>query len=95
MLTVLAWALIPAAILPIVTAIVLSRYRKSSSQSLRDRFYLAVVLAFLGIVAALVALTVVTDLRTGPLWPIFAIALLAADVVSGKWLLDYQRGRFR
>lgn len=95
-LTVIEYALIPAAVLPVVTAIVLRRYRNADSQSLRDRWHLALVLAALGALAALIALNALLHLALGPwLWVPFGVILLIVDVVSGKWLIDYRNGRFR
>ena len=31
----------------------------------------------------------------GTFWLVFGLAILVADVVSGKWLVEYLRGRFR
>lgn len=88
--------LIPAGLLPIVTAIVLWRYRKANSQALRDRWLVAVVLALLGAMAALIASDALFDWGLGlERWIGFGIVLLAVDFVSGKWLIDYMRGRFR
>lgn len=91
----LAWLLIPAGLLPIVTAIILHPFRRSESRALRDRYHLAVVLGVLGGVSAAIAIAVLTARPAGPLWPMFALALLAADLLSGKWLFDYWQGRFR
>ena len=94
---VIVWLLIPAGLLPIVTAIVLSRYRHSDSPALRDRWHLSVVLAVLGGLVSLLALNRVLALgfQGEALVATFAAVLIAVDVVSGKWLFDYWRGRFR
>lgn len=94
---VIVWLLIPAGLLPIITAVVLSRYRHTDSTSLRDRWHLSIVLAILGGLVSLLAFNRVAALgfRGEALVAIFALVLIAVDVVSGKWLLDYWRGRFR
>lgn len=95
--SVIVWLLIPAGLLPIITAVVLSRYRHADSRSLRDRWHLSIALAILGGLVSLLALNRVAALgfRGEALVAIFALVLIAVDVVSGKWLLDYWRGRFR
>lgn len=96
-LEVIIWLLIPAGLLPVLTSAVLARYRHADSQSLRDRWHLSLALAALGAIVAILAANRLWD------WGIsgmavtitFGLILLAVDVVSGKWLLDYFRGRFR
>ena len=94
-LSVIAWILIPAGLLPVLTAFVLRRYRDADSQSLRDRWHVALVMAFVGAMASLIASAALVGTTGGWLWIPFGLALLAADLVSGKWLLDYWGGRFR
>lgn len=94
-LDVIVWALIPAGLLPVLTAWVLRRYRHAASAALRDRWHLALVLALLGASASLIAALVVSDVGGGWAWIPFGLALLAVDVVSGKWLIEFWRGRFR
>lgn len=94
-ITVIAWLLIPAGVLPVVTAWVLRKYRHSDSAALRERWHLALVLAALGAVTATIAIFAVLGIRSGLIWVVFGLVLLAVDVVSGKWLLDFRRGRFR
>lgn len=94
---VIAWLLIPAAVLPIVTAWVLRSYARANSPSLRDRWHLSLVLAAIGLVAAFLGLIRVLDLDVGTTWwavPL-GLVLLTADIVSGKWLVDYYNGHFR
>ena len=94
-LTVIEVLLIPAALLPIVTAFVIRRYRNSDSQALRDRWHLALVLALLGFVTAMVAAMILLDIQNvDVIWIAFGLVLLAVDVVSGKWLYDYSTGGF-
>lgn len=95
LLTLIEVVLIPAGVLPVVTAIVLRRYRNSDSQSLRDRWHLALALALLGLLTAVIAGLALLGIRIGSVWVAFGLALLIADVVSGKWLIDFWRGRFR
>lgn len=95
LLEIITWALIPAGILPVLTMLVIRRYRHADSESLRDRWRLAVVMAALGAVTSFLAIAALFDLELGePLWIAFGLALIAADVVSGRWLLDYWSGRF-
>ena len=93
----IVWLLIPAGLLPIITAAVLSRYRHADSRSLRDRWHLSIVLAILGGLVSLLAINRVATLGIDREVALaaFAVVLMAVDVVSGKWLLDYWRGRFR
>ena len=95
LITIVAWLLVPGGLLPVFAAFVLSRYRNADSHALRDRWHLAIVLAFLGGVSAAIAVTVITSSPAGPLWPAFGIVILIADIVSGKWLVDFWQGRFR
>lgn len=96
-LTFIAWALIPAGLLPVATALVLRRYRKARSQALRDRWHVSIAMALVGLVTmglALDALDVI-DIGGESFWIAFGLAVLVADVVSGKWLLEFWDGRFR
>src|SRR5688500_9684638 len=95
-LAIVIWLLIPAGLLPVLTAFVLRRYRTADSQSLRDRWHLALVLAILGGVSTFLAANRVWELGFRGEWITisFALVLLAVDVVSGKWLLDFMRGGF-
>lgn len=95
LLDVIVWLLIPAGVLPVVTAWVLRKYRHSDSPALRERWHLALVLAALGAITATIAVLAVFGIRSGLVWVVFGLVLLAVDVVSGKWLLDFRRGRFR
>lgn len=97
LIAVMVWLLIPAGILPIVTAAVLSRYRHADSPALRDRWHLSVVLAILGGLVSLLALNRVAAWGIHHHYAIalFALVLIAVDVVSAKWLIDYWRGAFR
>ena len=94
---IIAWLLLPAAVLPIVTAFVLRKYRHAESPSLRDRWHVALVMAAVGVMAAVLAANRVWGLELrGEIIAIpLGVVLLAVDVVSGKWLLDYWRGAFR
>lgn len=94
--TVLAILLIPAGILPIVTAWYLRRYRDLDSQALRDRWHVALVMALVGTTTAFLAANRLFDwgFSGSVLILPFGIALLLVDLVSGKWLLDYYRGAF-
>ena len=95
-LTIIEALLIPAGLLPVLTAIVLVRYRTSDSKSLRDRWHLSLALAGLGLLTALIAADALFDWGLGlERWVAFGVVLLAVDFVSGKWLLDYWRGRFQ
>jgi hypothetical protein len=95
-LNVLILLLIPAGLLPIGTAWVLRRYRHSDSQALRDRWHLALVLALLGAIISLLAGLRLLDIRLGEIGSIpFIVVLLAVDLVSGRWLIDFYQGRFR
>ncbi len=90
------WLLIPAGLLPVLTAWVLRRYRSSGSQALRDRWHVSIVLAALGVFAAFLA--------ANRLWGwgvdgevtslLFVLILLAVDIVSGRWLIAYWTGAF-
>ena len=96
MLTALEWALIPAGLLPVLTLLVIRKYRHAASQSLRDRWHLAIVLAALGATTTVIAADALFDWGLGlERWIAFGIVLLGVDLVSGKWLIDYYRGRFR
>lgn len=94
---VIAWILLPAGALPVLTAWVLRRYRKADSASLRDRWHLSLVMAIVGIMAAVLAGNRIWEwgLRGEVIAIPLGLVLLAVDVVSGKWLLDFWRGRFR
>lgn len=95
-LVIIEALLIPAGLLPIVTAWVLRRYRDADSQALRDRWHVALVLALLGGIAALISANALFGIGLGRwLWIPLGAVLLAVDVISGKWLLDFWRGRFR
>lgn len=97
LLTAIAWLLIPAGLLPIATALVLSGYRKARSQALRDRWHVSIGMAMVGLVTMILALSAldIIDIRGEPFWIAFGLAVLVADVISGKWLYDYWTGRFR
>jgi hypothetical protein len=94
-LATIAWLLAPASLLPVLTAWILRPYRDADSPSLRDRWHLSVILALLGLLAAVVAVAALLGASAGWLWIPFGLALLLTDLASGKWLLDYWRGRFR
>lgn len=95
LLTGIALVMIPAGLLPVVTAWYLRKYRGERSQALRDRWHVSLALAALGLVTALLAIAALTDIRLGTtFWAAFGIVILAADLVSGKWLLDYFNGGF-
>lgn len=97
-MTVIAWALLPMAILPVVTAIVLSvKAWQADSPSLRERWSVSIVLAFVGIMAAVLAANRLweLELRGEAIAIPLGVVLLAVDLVSGKWLWDYSAGRFR
>lgn len=94
LLTIVEILLIPAGLLPCVTAWVLRRYRASNSQALRDRYQVAIVLALLGATTSVITILVLLGIRIGLGWIVFGLVILAVDVVSGKWLLDYWTGRF-
>lgn len=95
LLTLIAFVMIPASVLPIITAWFLRRYRHEPSQALRDRWHVSLALAALGAVTGLLAIGALTDIELGTgFWAAFGVVIIAADVVSGKWLLDYYRGNF-
>ena len=95
-LTVVVILLIPAGLLPIITAWVLRHYRHQTSPSLRDRWHLSLVLAALGAIVSLLSLNRLLDWGlTGDVLVVpFGVVLLAVDLLSGRWLLDHWRGRF-
>lgn len=95
-LTAVLIVLIPAGALPVVTAWFLRRYRKLDSQVLRDRWHVALVMAAVGVIVAFLAANRLAGWGIGGEWLVlpFAVALLAMDVVSGKWLYDYWTGGF-
>lgn len=96
--TVIVWALLPMAILPVVTAVVLSvKAWHADSPSLRERWLVSIVLAAVGIMAAVLAANRLwaLELRGEVIAIPLGLVLLAVDVVSGKWLWDYWMGRFR
>ena len=95
--TVIAWLLVPAGILPVVTALVLRKYRNADSAALRDRWHIALVMAAVGVMACVLAANRLWEWGlTGEIIAIpLGVVLLAVDFVSGKWLLDFWRGRFR
>ena len=87
----IAWLLLPAAVLPIVTAFVLRKYRHAESPSLRDRWHVALVMAAVLAANRVWGLELRGEIIAIPL----GVVLLAVDVVSGKWLWDFARGNFR
>lgn len=93
---VVIWILIPAGLLPILTAFVLRRYRNDPSQSLRDRWHVALALAALGVATMLLAANRVLSWGFAGEWVViaFALMLLVVDVVSAKWLIAYYTGAF-
>lgn len=95
-LTVIVVLLIPAGLLPIVTAWALRRYRSQPSQSLRDRWHLSLVLAALGGIVSVIAANRLLGwgVEGEALILPFALVLLLVDVVSGRWLLDHMTGKF-
>lgn len=96
-LTVLLILLIPAGLLPVVTAVFLSRYRNVGSKALRDRWHVAIVMAMVGLTTTFLAANrllswgIEGEILVVP----FGIALLLIDLVSGKWLFDFWQGKFR
>lgn len=96
-LTAIAWILIPAGLLPVATALVLRRYRRADSQALRDRWHVSIGMALVGGVTILLAVRALFDVDFGGqlLWVLFGLAVIVADIVSGKWLIEFWRGRFR
>ena len=95
LLKVIEALLIPAGLLPILTLVVIWGYRNADAQSLRDRWYIAIVMALLGGVTAAVAADALFDWGLGlERWIAFGLVLLGADVVSGKWLWDFYFGTF-
>lgn len=95
--TLIAWALIPAGALPIITAFVLRKYRHADSTALRDRWHIALVMAAVGVMAAILAGNRLWEwgLSGEAIAIPLGIVLLAVDFVSGKWLIEYWRGAFR
>lgn len=96
LLTAILIVLIPAGVLPVVTAWFLRRYRNEDSQALRDRWHVAVVMAILGVITTFLAANRLLGLGISGevlLLP-FGVALLLIDLVSGLWLWDYWRGAF-
>lgn len=95
-LSVIVWLLVPAAVLPILTAAVLRGHLNDPSAAARDRSHLALVLAGLGVVTALLALNRLLgwNLAGEALTVTFAAVLLAVDILSGKWLYEYWTGGF-
>lgn len=97
MLTVILVLLVPAGLLPVVTAVLLSRYRHTDSRALRDRWHVAIVMALVGLTTTFLAANRLLG------WGIegevlilpFGVALLLIDLVSGKWLIDFWQGKFR
>jgi hypothetical protein len=95
LLYVIAIVMIPASLLPIVTAFVLRRYRSAPSQALRARGHVSLALAALGAVTGFLAIGAITDIELGTgFWAAFGLVIVAVDIVSGKWLLDYLTGGF-
>lgn len=96
MLTLVEILLVPAGLLPVFTAWALRSYRRSDSRALRERWHLALILAALGLTASALAFADLMGIPFGLFpWIVFGLVILAADVVSGKWLLDFHRGAFR
>ena len=93
---IIAWALLALGCLPVVTAWVLRKYRHSESRSLRDRWHVALVLAGVGAVSAFLAANRLFEwgLRGEAVAVPLGVILIAVDLVSGKWLLDYFTGSF-
>jgi hypothetical protein len=96
LLTVILVLLVPAGLLPVVTAWFLRRYHDAPSQALRDRWHVALVMAFVGVITALLAANrlfawgIEGEILVIP----FGLSLLLIDLVSGKWLWDYWTGAF-
>ena len=95
---VIAWILLPMAILPVLTAVVLTvKAWGFTSPALNERWLVSLVLAAVGIMAALLAANRLWQWElTGEIIALpLGLVLLAVDLVSGKWLIDYLRGRYR
>lgn len=96
LLTVVVWLLIPAGLLPVFTAWELRRYRHTTSPALRDRGHLSLVLAVLGLTVTFLSANAAFGwgIRGEVVALPFAVVLLAVDLLSGKWLIDYWTGAF-
>lgn len=95
--TAVAIALVIMGVLPVLTAVVLFRYRHADSETLRERASLSIPLAILGVTVAVLALNRLLDLgMEGELVALpFGVVLLIVDIASGKWLWQWWTGRFQ
>lgn len=96
LIEVLAWLLVPMAILPVITAVVLFRHLNARSLALRERARIAQLLAVMAVTVGVIAARVVFNLDIDLIWVwvSFAVIVLAIDIASGAWLLAYILGRF-
>lgn len=93
---VLAVLLVIMAVLPVLAAVVLWRFRHSESTVLRERAQLSLLLAGLAIITAVLALNRLLGWGfSGPVVSIpFAVLLLLLDLASGRWLWQFWFGDF-
>jgi hypothetical protein len=96
LVSIVAWILLVAPILPLAVAALLSPFHGSRNTALRERAGVALRDALLSGVIGLLAATYLFGWTLDPIWLFWLtiLAYLSISVPSGVWLVLYLRGRF-